>query len=182
MLLKFSGLICCLLFILSNPFTARCQSFRQLTLHDFQGRPRRSGDIVAETACSISMKYDVHASNGVFHLVFHINLELDRQRSWLDQQRLITPSKIAEVLQHEQGHYAISYFEQQELQRVLSQSNFDRNYQSEVEHIFNLIHDKYEQLNLDYDDDTDHSRNSEQQASWNKYFKRRLTGYPKQLN
>jgi predicted secreted Zn-dependent protease len=118
----------------------------------------------------------VHARNGDYKLIFHVNLLVDNGRSWIDRARINTPELLAEILKHEQGHYTINYFEQQELQRELKVRRFAENYKEEVTAIFDRIHAKYDQLNKDYDDDTDNSRNKTQQASWDKYFQRRL-GY-----
>jgi len=158
--------------------TAKAQSYRQLTLEDFGGAPGYSGDVVAETACSISLQYDVHARNNYYQLTFHVGLEVDHLKSWLDRTRLKTRTRIEEILKHEQGHYTISFLEQQELLRIFNRTRFDENYKTEVLDIFDRIHNKYQQLNKDYDEDTDNSRNRVQQASWDKYFERKLAYMP----
>ena len=39
---------------------AAAQPYRQLTVNDFRGTPRRGGPTIAETACFVDLKYDVH--------------------------------------------------------------------------------------------------------------------------
>jgi hypothetical protein len=165
-------------FILAGFGIANAQPYRRLTTEDFQGQPKHDGDRVAETACAISMRYDVHARDNHYQLTFYVMLDVDRQKSWLDRFTVNTPEKLIEILKHEQGHYTISYMEQQELLRTFDRTRFDDNYRAEVNEIFERIHAKYQQLNRDYDDDTRHSRNLVQQASWDKYFKRRLAYMP----
>ena len=175
------GLVCVMviiIFLLIEVGAVKAQPYRQLSLEDFQGPIKHSGDVVAETACSISLKYDVHARDGYYSLTFYVGLEVDKQRSWLDRSRLNSPGKLAEILKHEQGHYIITYFEQQELLRTFTRTRFGNNYKDEVSQIFERIHAKYQQLNRDYDEDTGNSRNVIQQSSWDKYFQRRLAYMP----
>jgi hypothetical protein len=153
---------------------AKAQPYRLLSVADFQGMPRHEGPTIASTACFIDLKYDVHARNGNYQLTFHVGLLVDNERSWIDRSRVNTSETMAEILKHEQGHYNINYFEQQELQHELESRQYSDNYKEEVSEVFDRVHAKYDQLNKDYDDDTQNSRNRKQQASWDKYFQRRL--------
>jgi predicted secreted Zn-dependent protease len=85
---------------------------------------------------------------------------------------------LAEVLKHEQGHYNIAYMEQQELLREVGRTRFEADYQNRAQEIFDRIDAKYKQLNLDYDEDTQHMTNRLQQISWDKYFQRKLEYMP----
>ena len=85
---------------------------------------------------------------------------------------------LTEVLRHEQGHYFIAYMEQQELLRAVSKTVFQSDYQYTAQQIFNQIDAKYKQLNEDYDTDTQHMINREQQSSWNAYFQKRMAYMP----
>jgi len=164
------------LFVFLTVFSglAKAQSYRQLSVDDFQGSPHHDGLAVATTACFIDLKYDVHARNGNYQLKFHVGLLMDNERSWIDRSRVNTADMLADVLKHEQGHYNINYIEQQELQHELESRQYTENYKEEVSAIFDRIHAKYDQLNKDYDNDTENSRNKKQQASWDRYFQRRL--------
>jgi DNA-dependent RNA polymerase auxiliary subunit epsilon len=163
-----------LAFLIIFSGSATAQSYRILSPDDFRGVPQRDGLSVAATACYIDLKYDVHARNNIYQLKFHVELIVDEERSWIDHERVNTPGMLAEILKHEQGHYNINYIEQQELLRELESRQYTDNYKEEVSAIFDRIHAKYDQLNKDYDDDTENSRNRKQQASWDRYFQRRL--------
>src|ERR1700741_3937581 len=102
-----------LMFLIVFSAPAKAQPYRQLVAEDFQGAPQRGGLAVAATACSIELKYDVHARNGNYQLKFYIRLMVDRERSWMDRARINTPEMLAEILKHEQGHYAVNYIELQ---------------------------------------------------------------------
>jgi hypothetical protein len=168
-----------ILFLISLPIAqAQQQPYRQLTVADFQGIPGHNTTTIAITYCYIDLKYDVHARNGYYQLTFYVTLEMNKEQSWMDRSRITSPEMLSYILKHEQGHYTISYFEQQELLREFSRTRFGANYETAVKEIFDRINAKYLQLNTDYDEDTDHSQNHIQQASWDKYFHSRLEYMP----
>ena len=155
------------------------QPYHQLTVGDFQGMPRTNiGATIAYTNCSIDFKYQAHRERDYYILNFNINLSLNNNKSWMDKQRITSQAQLAEVLKHEQGHYIIAYMEQEELLRAVSKTVFHADYQYQAANIFNRIDAKYKQLNLDYDEDTQHMINRVQQQSWDAYFKKRLEYMP----
>jgi hypothetical protein len=85
---------------------------------------------------------------------------------------------LSEILKHEQGHYLIAYLEQQEILRQIGKTRFSYNYRNEAMALFNRIDAKYKQLNSNYDDDTQHMTNRQQQRSWDLYFQKRLEYEP----
>jgi hypothetical protein len=60
----------------------------------------------------------------------------------------------------------------------VNRTRFSANYQNEAMAIFNRIDAKYKQLNIDYDEDTEHSTNKQQQHSWDIYFAKRIEYMP----
>jgi len=155
------------------------QDYHQLTINDFQGVPHSNGDgVIAYTNCSIDFRYEATHQRGYYQLNFHIRLLMNRNRSWMDKDKITSPEMLSEVLRHEQGHYFIAYMEQQELLRAVSKTIFQSDYQYVAQQIFNRIDAKYKQLNEDYDTDTQHMVNREQQNSWNAYFQKRMAYMP----
>ncbi len=153
--------------------------YHQLTVNDFKGTPRANGDnAVAYTNCSIDFKYHVHSENNVYQLTFDVRLNLEREKSWIDKKRIFGPQMLTRILNHEQGHYNIAYMEQQEILRIASRTRFDANYQAQASALFNRIHAKYEQLNINYDADTQHMLDNVQQHSWDVYFQKRIDYMP----
>lgn len=155
------------------------QSFRQLTANDFRGYPKanRRG-VVAYTSCTIDFRFQASQSDGNYRLQFKVMLNMNTDRSWMDRSRIISQAQMAEILKHEQGHYNIAYLEQQEVLRTVNRTRFSRNYQNEAMAIFNQIDAKYKQLNLDYDEDTAHSTDKQQQHAWDVYFAKRIQYMP----
>jgi hypothetical protein len=174
MKLRFAGLICVAILWLGVT-AANAQSFRKLTVDDFQGAPDpAAGNVIAYTHCSIDYNYVAKKERNYYMLSFNIKLTVNNNRSWMDKKRVTSREMLAEILKHEQGHYNIAYLEQQELLREVSKTVFYGDYQSVAKSIFDRIAAKYHQLNLDYDADTQHMVDRQQQHSWDMFFKKRL--------
>jgi predicted secreted Zn-dependent protease len=161
--------ICGLLFT-----SAAAQPFRHLTAFDFRGAANSLGEGVAYTNCSIEYRYIARKERGYYVLDFTVRLKMNSDMSWIDRRIIRTPELLAEILKHEQGHYNIAYMEQQELLRTISKTVFYADYQRVAQNIFSRIDAKYQQLNQDYDNDTAHSVNRQQQHSWDVFFQRNL--------
>jgi len=155
------------------------EPYHQLSAEEFAGVPQvTSGDIVAYSNCFIDFNYRAKSEKGIYRLTCDIKLVFNRDKSWINKKRATTRTQIEEILNHEQGHYAIAYMEQQELIRTVSKTRFDANYQIEASNLFDRVHDKYKQLSLDYDEDTAHMLNHQQQHSWDEYFRKRVEYMP----
>ena len=161
-----------------STYLVQAQPYRELTADDFEGRPQSRSGTIAYTNCSIDFKYEAYRKTGYYQLYFDIRLNVNRDRSWMDKDRISSPEMLAEVLKHEQGHYIIAYLEQQELMREVAKTRFGADYQQKAQELFDRIDAKYRQLNQDYDEDTQHMANRAQQNSWDKYFHKKLEYMP----
>ncbi|HEY0243996.1 MAG TPA: hypothetical protein VGC01_00400 [Mucilaginibacter sp.] len=167
------------LFLFGRPGSAQSLPYHQLSAEEFKGMPNiSSGDIVAYTNCFIDFNYHATSQKGIYRLNCNIKLVFDKNKSWINKRKVLSSTMLEQVLNHEQGHYILAYMEQQELIRTVSKTRFDANYQYEAANLFDRVHEKYKQLSLDYDDDTSHMLNKQQQHSWDEYFKRRLEYMP----
>jgi hypothetical protein len=167
----------CLMTIGAN--AQQYQRYHPLTINDFMGTPRPNArGVVAYTNCTIDFKYEASNRSGSYILTATVNLLLNNYKSWLDRSRVTSQELLAEILKHEQGHYLIAYLEQQEILRQISKTRFSNNYRNEAMALFNRIDAKYKQLNFNYDEDTQHMTNRQQQHSWDLYFQKRLEYEP----
>ncbi|TFF38473.1 DUF922 domain-containing protein [Mucilaginibacter psychrotolerans] len=165
--------------LLLATFTLYAQPFRQLTADDFQGYPRANNrGVVAYTNCTLDFRFQATHQDGEYILHFNVRLDMNNYKSWIDRSRITSQQSMAEILKHEQGHYNIAYLEQQEVLRVVNRTRFTANYKNEAMDIFNRIDAKYKQLNIDYDEDTGHSTNKQQQHAWDLYFVKRIENMP----
>jgi hypothetical protein len=174
MKIRFARLIYSVVLWLS--FTvAYAQPYHKLTVGDFHGNPNTNNTgVIAYTNCSIEFSYTAHREKDYYILNFVIKLNMNNDKSWMNKSKVTSSEILTEILKHEQGHYNIAYMEQQELLRAVSRTVFHEDYQHVAKNIFNRIDAKYQQLNHDYDEDTAHMTNREQQHSWDAYFKKRL--------
>lgn len=169
-----------LAFVITGIKGASAQPYRQLTSADFQGvpRPRMFGHI-AYTNCTINFHYEAQrVSRDDYRLQATVTLTMNRDRSWLDNQKISSRKMLEEILNHEQGHYIIAYMQQQEVLRQINRTRFDANYARQAQALFDRIDAKYKQLNDNYETDTRHMQDRVQQRSWDVYFKKRLTYMP----
>jgi len=168
-----------LLFIFQTVKAQSPEPYHLLSAQEFAGLPRtNSGDVVAETNCYIDFNYHAKSEKGFYKLTSTVQLIFNRDKSWINRKRVTSPSQMEEIMDHEQGHYFIAYMEQQELLRTVAKTRFDANYQNEASALFDRIHEKYKQLSVNYDDDTRHMLDKQQQHSWDVYFKKRLDYMP----
>ena len=177
---RFIGGMCAMCLSLVAAKQVLAQNYRQLTVNDFRGQPRADGsNTIAHTKCSINFHYEAGGQGSNFQLVFDAQLTVDHQRSWIDMKRVTSQQMLDKILNHEQGHYIITYMEQQELLRQANRTRFDAyNYRAQASQLFNRIHAKYQELNQNYDAGTQNMRDAEQQHSWDVYFKKRLLYAP----
>ena len=179
MTLKYLRALCALALLCFAINKAIAQPHRLLTVNDFQGTPRPNGrGVIAYTNCTIDFSYQANNSNGNYILHANVRMNMNNYKSWIDRSRITGSAQLAEVLKHEQGHYTIAYLEQQEVLRAIEHTRFSYNYSAEAMNLFNRIDARYRQLNQDYDDDTEHMVNRQQQHSWDIYFAKRLQYMP----
>lgn len=155
---------------------ANAQSYHQLNVKDFQGTPQH-GNQIAYTNCIVDFTYQPSYIRGYYQLTFNVNMAVDKDKSWIDRSRITSQGMLADILNHEQGHYILAYLMQQEMKSVFARTRFGSNYEQQVHQIFTGIKKKYAQLNLDYDDDTQHMQDRKQQNSWNMFFNQQLGQY-----
>ncbi|MES2267787.1 MAG: DUF922 domain-containing protein [Bacteroidota bacterium] len=181
MIFKYLRAVCAMALLCFALNPASAQPHRLITTNDFQGVPRPNGrGVIAYTNCTIDFKYQASRNNNTYILHANVRLYMNNYKSWIDHSRITSNEQLAEILKHEQGHYTIAYLEQQEVLRAIERTRFTYNYNAEAMAIFNRIDAKYRQLNRDYDEDTEHMTNRQQQRSWDIYFARRLEYMPPQ--
>src|SRR3978361_2007286 len=86
------------------------EPYHQLSAEEFIGAPQlNSGDMVAYSNCFIDFNYRAKSEKGIYRLTCDIRLVFNRDKSWINKKRAATRVQLNEILNHEQGHYAIAY-------------------------------------------------------------------------
>lgn len=137
---------------------------RPLEWSDYLGSPDPASGAAASTATLVAVNYKFSA-NGVD---FQIRCSFSPQRSW-------GLHKDATILDHEQGHFDISELFARQLCRELKAYHFDkRTYQSDLNAIYNKVMKERQEMQDQYDRETNHSINAAVQAAWKKKIARLL--------
>jgi hypothetical protein len=104
---------------------------------------------------------------------YQIILELNPKTSWV-KKALATD----ELLVHEQGHFNIGILSMKEILFKYRTTKFTKsNFNEVLKNLFLDTQKKYNDLGIKYDNETDHSKNKEQQLKWNKFFETEFTKY-----
>ncbi len=146
---------------------------RLLQWSDFTGIPDYSSPYFAYTVWKTNYKYTAVRFSGETALIngFEMTLILDSTKSWSKKDK-----KSDDLLLHEQGHFDIGLLYMKDVLKEISRTQFTRaNYQSEIRNLTARVHKKYNEMTLNYDSDTNHSKNKQQQNNWTKYFNDNLS-------
>ena len=141
---------------------------RPLEWSDFKGQPDASSPYFANTRWNIgyTMPNIKVGADSVPLTGFVVKLELDSKGSWVKSGK-----QTAGLLKHEQGHFDIGRLCQMELVSVLNKTYvIPAQLSTKVGGIFNTIMNKYHNMGIQYDKETDHNLNAEAQEKWNRFL------------
>jgi Bacterial protein of unknown function (DUF922) len=94
-----------------------------------------------------------------------------KKNSWV-----LPDKKSNELLQHEQGHFDFAILSALEFKKIVfSTTLFKSNYAQKIDSVFKTTLNKYKQMEIQYDEETNHSLNKNGQMLWNKKFEEMLT-------
>lgn len=140
---------------------------RRLTWSDYKASPNRNSDAAASTTTYLMVSYNISSSD----FSFRIESKFSKTRSW-------GLHKTSYILAHEQGHFDISEIFARMLYKDLKEYKFNkRTYQQDLKKIYQDILDEKEEMQNNYDRETNHSINKEKQAEWLKRIEKLLKQY-----
>src|SRR5882724_1028400 len=168
--------IICLLFFIGSFQNIFCQDViingvnknRLLTWDDFTGTPDENSTYAANTYWKMKYSFGGMSFSGDTVKInsFTIGIELDKTKSWIKKGKAT-----ADLLKHEQGHFNIGLICQQELIRQVKTTVFFKpSFQEKLQQIFTEASNKYDAMGIQYDKETDHSKNEENQKKWDDFF------------
>lgn len=129
---------------------------KKLTWDDFKADPLKTGSTVAMTTTHLGFSYSF--ANG--KITYKIDCWFDKNKSW-------GFVKNDWILKHEQGHFDIAEIFARQLYKSVSEYQYNKNtFQKDLEAIYKSIVDGKEKFQLQYDQETDHSRNKTRQEEW----------------
>ena len=140
---------------------------KRLTWDDYLAKPSSSSDAAAITSTALGLEY--HVRNNA--ITYKITCKFSKTRSW-------GKYKTDYILEHEQGHFDITEIFARKLENALREYDFNpKKFKSDLDQIYGEIMGKKEELQNQYDVETDYSRNKEKQAEWLKKIQRELLRY-----
>ena len=129
---------------------------RRLSWDDFQGEAKRNTDAVASTSTSLGISYQI--KNG--ELVYTITCKFSKVKSW-------GSLKTDYILAHEQSHFDITEIFARKLYQAMQQYEFNRKtFKKDINEIYQDIVRQKEEMQAQYDGETDHSRKRKAQYDW----------------
>jgi hypothetical protein len=144
---------------------------KKLTTADFKGEPDESVIYLAQTTPVISMRYSAPmncSETGKVKIKTETGVSVS-EKSWIKLSKLKNTELLNDLLSHEQGHYDMGVIFSIELKKTLSGICFDKNrYKQQVDSVFKSMYARYDTLQREYDNDTDHMRNIKMQMQWKK--------------
>jgi hypothetical protein len=143
---------------------------RTVRWKDFKGVPDTSSTFDASIFWSVSYEYDtLTTETGALKVDLKVWCTVDEE-SWVKRGK-----KSYDLLKHEQGHFNIGRLCANEFKETVANFRFKKhNYELCVDSIFYETFRKYRELDDQYDLETDHSVNVEQQLQWDRMLRRRL--------
>ena len=140
---------------------------RKLTWTDYKGTAKPGSDVAASTATYLGIEYSFNSKG----FGYKITCSFSKTKSW-------GLHKTDYILAHEQGHFDIAEIFARKLNREMSVYKFDKdNFKEDLKNIYQRITMEKENMQNDYDRETNHSILKEKQMEWLKKITRLLDEY-----
>ncbi len=137
---------------------------RKLSWSDFQGTPDNNNPAGAITASGFAFDSQMNFDGKTINLIIGVFTFFIKSDSWKKPQ-----INSAYHLEHEQHHFDITRLTAQRFLYEVSRANFTKeNYSNLLTSIFDKCYKENNQLQEQYDNETRHSLDVQQQLSWNK--------------
>ncbi|WP_339699035.1 DUF922 domain-containing protein [uncultured Marixanthomonas sp.] len=145
---------------------------RQLTWEDFRGTPKPGADFVASTNSGMSFSFSYTEKNGKRTMEHSISCNFYPELSWFK------PGKVSEyILKHEQTHFDISELHARILRKRIAEAEFSKNVKEEIGALYHTTEQERQDLQNQYDLETDHSKNKEEEYRWREKITNQLKKY-----
>lgn len=147
---------------------------RPLTWADFTGKPDTQSSFEANTWWNIKYGFKGVTFKGDTVLLQGMNivLELSGQQSWVKKG-----FETDALLRHEQGHFDIGRLCAAALKKAFDTAYISSsNYKTKPAEIFKAVLQSYHDMGVQYDNETDHSKNKAEQLRWETLLNAKLKG------
>ena len=144
----------------------------------FHGQPDQYSPYAAVTATIWQYSYVTKISANKLHIDFKFKAGVDSEKSWVKTKRIKNKEISKELLNHEQGHVYINYLLLKNGEETIRNQKYTKlNYKKLIKHTADKVSKKYSELQIRYDDETDHGSNLVAQGRWDNLIKKELSKY-----
>ena len=133
----------------------------KLTWESFKGQIPVETPYAASVNTGVGLKWSYSTGEGKIDLQYNVEAYAQPNFSWV-----IEKEKDAELLKHEQLHFDITEVHARMLRKRISEYQFGRNIRKPMQRMLGEIKYEREKMQNDYDKETEHSKNKEQQKIW----------------
>lgn len=144
----------------------------KLSWENFTGKSDPGSPFVASTHSSIIFNYNVRSENGKLSLSTETDSYFYPELSWYNKGEVN-----AHILKHEQGHFDITELHARKLRKAFSEYKVTENFKKDLSAIFTTINNDRQKMQNLFDKETNHSRNAEKEAHWQKLIAAELLKY-----
>ncbi len=140
---------------------------KKLNWADYKGTAKPGTDAAASTATYLGIEYNFNSKG----FGYKITCSFSKTKSW-------GLHKTDYILGHEQGHFDIAEIFARKLNKSMSVYKFNKNsFTEDLRKIYETITSEKEEMQNDYDSDTNHSIDKEKQKEWLKKIDQSLREY-----
>jgi hypothetical protein len=164
--------ILCLLLGLSAPSNQTGLEWdqdRPLIWSDFSGTIDEESDYVAYTYSYIEYDYTWNMVDGQMAANFNVRSLFIPEKSWLKKG-----NESVWLLNHEQKHFDINEIHARHLREKFQTFSFTENIAAETDSIFNEVLNAKKEMEIVYDEETNHGLNEKGQLIWNDFIREEL--------
>lgn len=144
-------------------------SEHRLSWPDFKGTPPVGDRAAAVTASGITYQFSTLESRNGVEIDFEVIAFYYPNKSWY-RPEAASPL----ILSHEQLHFDISEMYARKMRHILRTTRFTKNVKAEIRTIYKQIIKELSAFQDRYDEETNFSRNREQQLLWNQKIAKAL--------
>lgn len=142
---------------------------KRLSWSDFKEKKPLNARAAAITASGITYQFSTSGTSDNIEIDFEISTHFYPNKSWY-QPELCDDV----ILGHEQLHFDISELYARKMRKRLANTKLTKNVKAEVKSIYREILKELDDFQNAYDDETNFSRNLEQQLIWNEKITKAL--------